>query len=395
MNLLLFFCGYRRVRCDAVHRTALVDLCFRLGIGYTDFSVHDDGGVSFCLSAPAARRLARYCRAYGIGLSERQRGGLWQLLRRYRRRAGVFLGSALALFLLVLSTRFVWAIEVKGNESMTRDEVIGELNACGFGVGAYIPRLQTERLEGEVLIASDRIAWIAIRMDGTHATVQVIERDEAEPREEGLSPANLVAACDGQIEQLLLYRGNCLVSVGQAVRRGELLVSGLYDSSVYPYRYTRASGEVLARTQHELEVKIPFTYTQKVYEKPKPESATLKILGFSLKIFKNSRNEGGSCDIIKEERSLSLPNRLELPILWETAFRHPYVECDATRTRDEALTLAYEALGRELATLSEEAELLEKQIKTEWQDDGVVLRCTVTCIENIAVQSEFEIIEQP
>ena len=103
----------------------------------------------------------------------------------------------------------------------------------------------------------------------------------------------------------------------------------------------------------------------------------------------------GSCDIIKEERSLSLPNRLELPILWETAFRHPYVECDATRTRDEALTLAYEALGRELATLSEEAELLEKQIKTEWQDDGVVLRCTVTCIENIAVQSEFEIIEQP
>ena len=394
MNFTLFLSGYRWLETDEAHRTDLMDLCFRLGIVYDGFRVCEGGGVSFRTSARAARRLASVCRTEEIPLSEGKRGGLWHLLFRYRRRAGFFLGAALALAMLVLSTRFVWRIDVTGNESLGRDEIIDELAACGFGVGSYLPRVATERLENEVLIRSDRIAWIAIRMDGTHATVQVIERKEAPPTPSN-APANLVAACDGQIEQLLLFRGNCLVSVGQAVRKGELLVSGLYDSSVCPYRYTRAAGEVLARTEHTICVEIPFSYAQKCYADDKVSSISLKILGFSLKFFKNSRNEGGSCDIIKEDHILSLPFVSDLPLSLTVVRHRPYTESRAVRSYDEALALAYEELGVSLATLSEEAQLIEKQIETEWRDDAVILRCTVTCIENIAVQSEFEISEQP
>ena len=393
MNLTLFLSGYRWVGTDAAHQTALVDLCFRLGVSYDHFQVCEDG-VRFRTSARAAARLAGGCNGCGIPLCEQKRGGLWHLLWRYRRRAGILAGAVLAVALLILSSRFVWKIDVTGNEALTRDEIIDELAACGFGIGAYIPQLSTERLETEVLIASDRIAWIAIRMEGTHATVQVIERKEPPPPPSN-TPANLVAACDGQIEQLLLYRGNCLVSVGQAVRRGELLVSGLYDSSRFPYRYTRASGEVLARTEHTFCVEIPLSYTQKTDQKQKVESVTLKILGFSLKIFKNCRNDGGSCDIIKEDHNLSFPFVSDLPLSVEVVKRQSYVELDAKYTEEEALELAYAALARSLATLSEEAQLLEKQIETEWRDDAVILRCTVKCIENIAVQSEFEITEHP
>ena len=395
MNFTLFLSGYRWVGTDEKYRTELIDLCFRLGIVYDRFVCHDDGSVRLRTSARGAKRLSLACGTRKIPLCEYGGGGLWHLLWRYRKRAGIFVGATLTLVLVLLSTCFVWAIEVEGNETLEAQEVVGELNACGFGIGSYIPRLATEQLENEVLIASDRIAWIAIRMEGTVATVQVIERREAPPTEDSSKPANLVAARDGQIEQLLLYRGNCMVGIGQAVRKGELLVSGLYDSSVSPYRYTRASGEVLARTQRELYVEIPFTYTQKSYGKEKVESVTLKILGFSLKIFKNSRNDGGSCDIIKEDHNLSLPFVSDLPFSCEVVKRKAYTESDATRTADEALELAYEELARSLSAFSEEAQLIGKQIETEWQDGVLILRCTVTCIENIAVQSEFEISEHP
>ena len=395
MNITLFFSGYRWVGVDGAHRTALVDLCFRLGIRYDRFCVGEEGGVSFRTSAREAARLAECCKACGIPLCEKKRGGLWHLLWRYRRRAGFAVGGVLALALLLLSTRFVWRIDVTGNEALTREEIIDELAACGFGIGSYLPHVATEKLENEVLIASDSIAWIAIRMDGTHATVQVIERRDAPNTREPATPANLVAARDGQIEQLLLYRGNCVVSVGQAVRQGELLVSGLYDSSRFPYRYTRASGEVLARTEREFCVTIPFSYTQKTDQKQKVESIALKIWGFSLKIFKNSRNDGGSCDIIKEDHNLSLPFVSDLPFSVEVVKRQSYVALDARYTEEEALELAYASLAHSLATLSEEAQLLEKQIETEWRDDAVILRCTVKCIENIAVQSEIEMTEHP
>ena len=92
---------------------------------------------------------------------------------------------------------------------------------------------------------------------------------------------------------------------------------------------------------------------------------------------------------------MSLPFVSDLPLSLTVVRHRPYTESRAVRSYDEALALAYEELGVSLATLSEEAQLLGKQIETEWCDDAVILRCTVTCIENIAVQSEFEISEQP
>ena len=59
------------------------------------------------------------------------------------------------------------------------------------------------------------------------------------------------------------------------------------------------------------------------------------------------------------------------------------------------MELAYLELEERLAALSDDVQLLGKQIKTELDDETLTLYCTVTCIENIAVQREFEITEQP
>ena len=80
-----------------------------------------------------------------------------------------------------------------------------------------------------------------------------------------------------------------------------------------------------------------------------------------------------------------------LPVSLTETLALSYVEVEKTRSTEEALTLAYEQLNSELATLLAGAELLEKRITTEWTDTAVVLSCTVRCIENIAAQAEFEI----
>ena len=61
------------------------------------------------------------------------------------------------------------------------------------------------------------------------------------------------------------------------------------------------------------------------------------------------------------------------------------------RTAEEALELGYEQLSQELSALSGEVQLLQKEIVTEMREDSVVLICTLTCIENIALVQEFEI----
>ncbi|MBR7098488.1 MAG: hypothetical protein IKC59_03655, partial [Clostridia bacterium] len=70
-----------------------------------------------------------------------------------------------------------------------------------------------------------------------------------------------------------------------------------------------------------------------------------------------------------------------------------YEEIPVKRTEEQALLLAYESLAKELESLSADAQLLRKEITTTLTDRSVILDCTVLCIEDIAVQSEFEVSE--
>ncbi|MBQ7335431.1 MAG: sporulation protein YqfD [Clostridia bacterium] len=395
MSPTMFLLGSRRLRVDAACRTEVLDLCLQNGFSYSDFRWQEDGSVTFLCPANTARHLLKLCKSRALEVETLDFLGVPSLFWRLRKRAGIWLGAALAIFLFVLSGRFVWDVRVTGNESMTSSEVIAELRECGFGVGSYIPALRTEELATHVTLASDRISWISIYLDGTVAKVQVIEHQTVtDPADtSSAKPANLVAACDGQIEYLELYRGNRVVTVGQAVKKGDLLVSGLYDSQVVGLRYTRAAGQVLARTAHAYRVEIPLDYEQKVYSDAEIRCVTLNFFDFSLKIFENTGNQASICDIIEIETDLESLGLRALPISLTSTRAYPYTLESAHYNEEEALELAYAELERLLVTLSESAELLSKTVRTTWTDTSVILECEVTCIEDIAIQVEFEIQE--
>ena len=100
-----------------------------------------------------------------------------------------------------------------------------------------------------------------------------------------------------------------------------------------------------------------------------------------------------SYDIIEADRVFGLPLRYPIPI-WVTVMQmHPYILQARTRSNEEASALAYAALEQALASLSEQTQLLQKRIRVTVTDTAFCLECTVECIEDIAVQSEFEIVQ--
>lgn len=397
MSLALFLRGSCTVSVPALFRTKAMDLCMQQGVQYTNFVWRDDGGICFCCTVPVARRFLSACRAQGVNAEILAYRGLPRLLGQIAGRAGLAVGAALAVALMVLSGLFVWDVQVSGNVTLSEGDVIEELQKCGFGVGSYLPNLQVREVENRVLMASEGIGWISINMVGTVARVQVIEHIEGENVGEtaptGKQAANLVALCDGQIEYLELYRGNAVVKVGQAVKAGELLVSGLYDSPTGGFRFTRAAGRVMARTERTVEVEIPLLYEEKVYEASFLQEVEVCFFNFSQKIFKNSRNSDILCDIIKYNTYLGRLGNNRLPVSLSRTEVRPYHWQEQTRTPEEALALCYEELAEELSTLSGEVQLLQKEIVTEVGESSVTLTCTLTCIENIAEVQEFEIVE--
>ncbi len=394
-GLLFFLLGYRCIRVSREESIDVLNLCFAHGIQYRGFEVDEDGRIQFVCDLLSAKKLKKRCREKGIAIEQAGITGLPWLLYRLAHRPGMILGTLLCILLLIASTRFVWDIRITGNETMSREEVLEELKQEGFFVGTYIPSVEENTLSNRILLHSKRIAWISVYMRGTVGVVQIVEYDAPPTEEESNKPANLIAKYDGQIEYVELYRGNCIVRTGQAVRKGELLVSGLYDSPGTGFAWTRANGHVFARTEHELLIQIPLSYEEKVYQEEESGGFLLSFFDFSLNFSKKCGNEGCECDIIEKEKCFSFFGEHPLPLSVTYYTHKPYTTVFKTRSYQEALAVAYRDLDTQLSALSGSAELIEKRIVCTLEGDTLTLVCTVKCIEDIAVQSEFEIHEIP
>ncbi len=396
MKLSLFLFGGRRFLVSKENASEVMNLLFQKGYSYEQAVFTKENEFTFICPLAVTKSLLADCQQMGLPVTVQGEVGVPPLLFRYRKRYGLLLGGLLSVFLLYLSQQFVWDVRISGNVSMSDAQVLEELDACGLSVGSYIPKLHTVSLENRVLLYSDRISWLAICLDGTVAQVQVIEHIPPSPSE-GIngSPANVVASCDGQIELVELYRGNCIVKVGQAVRKGDLLISGVYDSATQGFRYTRAAGKVLARTERNLRIEIPLSCQTKSYGEDCLTSLSMNFFDFSFNFYKKGGNGEEMCDIIKEEINFSLFGSYALPFSL-TAERAVLYEMQAEqRTEEEASDLAYASLEHALSSLSSDAQLLRKSIVPTLTEDAFILECTVVCIEDIAQQLDFEMIQQP
>ena len=263
-RLLHFIFGYRRYSVPSGLSARVTEL-----LRETAVSIHSSGfeeeSFTFCVPLSSCKRLERAAAESGIELSLVFERGSPFILWRYRRRAGIAVGLLLASALVFLSGTVIWDIRVDGNSRLSDSEVLSELRDSGLRLGMIRKKINTDVIENTVMIRSDEISWISINIIGTVAEVEIRETLAIEEPSELYDAANVVAAKDGYILLFEESRGNIVAEIGEYVREGELLISGLYDSVTEGFRYTRAKGRVLASTESEISVSVPFEYQKKSY----------------------------------------------------------------------------------------------------------------------------------
>ncbi len=389
MNPSYYILGYAVLRIDRAHAEQVLNLCMHGGIVYMDGG-SDGENLRLCLRTGHARRLCDLLVQAEVQFCIEKRGGLPRVLRKLTRRPGLVLGAVCALALLFASECFVFDIRVSGNSTLTEREVKELLAAQGFAEGTFIPHLDTDRLENRVMLSTDKIGWLSVNIRGNVANVELVEQrlPDAKPQRK---PAHIVAAHSGEVVAVELYRGNVLVRAGQQVGKGEILIAGVYDSAATGFRFTRASGKVMARTVHTFLVEIPYEYEKKVYTGEIFEKKTIKFFNFPIKLCESTGNWGAVYDTIYIVENCSPAAGVDLPLEIYTERYLPYEMQTAYRDPEAALVLAYRQLSEQIADTLQDGELLEKRIYTKIGESGVVLRAEVTCIADIAAVQEFEI----
>ena len=388
MKLVYFLFGKARIKVSEQSAVEALNVCMKESIPYSSLSVGRCAFVTFDVKLIDLKRFEKAMRDSGIEFEITVRAGLPIIFSRFKYRFGLMTGLLLLTAVIVYFGSIIWDIRVVGNESLTTAEVYGMLEKYGISVGKRYSDIDVNKIQNQIQIESDDIGFIAINISGNIVNVEIRENKKGEDKSSGLGFANVVAKKSGIIEEVRGFVGDVTVKAGQVVNEGDLLISGIYDSKTVGVRYTRAAGEIMARTVEEYRIEIPLKYEKKQYTGVVNCEKSLNFYGETFNIFKKYRKDIYLYDTIYTVDNYGISGLDEIPVGITTVSYHEYVIIEAERTPEEAQALAYAELEKRIAE-SESEFLVKKTVTPSLSEDSFSIYCIVEYIENIAMTSEF------
>ena len=319
-----------------------------------------------------------------------RREGIFWSLWNLRRRPLLFAGMVWMLVLALWLPGRVLFVEVEGNENVSEQLILEAAQEAGISFGAYRRAVRSEKMKNELLGTLPELQWAGVNTYGCRAVISVRER--VMQNEQSAIPAvsSIVAACDGVITSSTVTRGTGLCSVGQAVQKGQVLISGYVDHGL-AVTATRAEGEIFAQTQHNLDVIMPATNLVRDAFTGRRVNYSLLIGKKRINLWKGSGISDGSCVKMVSQYHLALPGNFELPLVLLKEETHTYQlersQSDGREEREQLSDFSKTLIKTDAIalTITDEKECVDKK------DGLLLLKGIYGCTEMIGREQGVQI----
>ncbi len=318
----------------------------------------------------------------GAQITVLEEKGLYWRIKSLFNRPLFLLGFAVYMLLaMVLPTR-IFFVQVEGNRAVSEQMLLTAAENAGIQFGASRNAVRSERVKNALLAAIPELNWAGVNTYGSVAVISVKERTPEQRVENDSGITSVIAKCDGVIQALTVTRGNILCKVGQAVKAGQILVSGYTDCGI-TIQATSAEAEVFALTNHNLQAIMPTERAIRQDLLQKQSRYSLIIGKKRIKLYKGSGISGGGCVKIYETRCLTLPGGFQLPVslVEETtlSYRHKNGGSDVESGETELVRQAQKYLEQTMVS----GQVLSANTEAAADEKAIYLSGTYACREII------------
>lgn len=251
-------------------------------------------------SARCERRLAALAAEHSIALTVTARRGIRYRLMPYRRRVGILCGLLLGAAFLYWCNATIRSIEISGNTRVSDAEILTALESLGVSTGVPFRELPYTYLEQRMRLLVSDIEWITLRQEGGRLIVDLTEERNPPALVSDRAPTNVIAAVPAQITKMDIRGGHAAKQVGDVVRAGELLISGVEQDEVGTVRYYHAAGIVEGIYPAEFSTEQPFVAELPVRGETRTETQ-LAVFGHRFSLTLGFTPPAQTADIIYEE----------------------------------------------------------------------------------------------
>ena len=301
------------------------------------------------------------------------------------------MGVIALLAALYVSPLFIWEINITGVERLSKEYISSVLAREGVRLGAFHPLIDRKSIYMNIIGNYPDISWISVNFTGSSANIEIIERDYTESAEMTSDAANIIASKDGQIFDLKVLNGRCVVKSGDIVKKDDILISGVYDSGMMGTKYVNASGEVYAYVTDKFYTEVSLKYIKKEYTNEIVVERDINLFGKRIKIYKNYSNFDEKYDTIKKEHNFEKSNMKPLPFSSSETVAMLYTEKEGIYCEEDALNVARNHFFGFIDTKADYCDLISFDESYEIKDNTLLYSAVINAIENIAVQSKVNI----
>ncbi len=324
---------------------------------------------------------------YGMSLESHTIPSLQGKLRRFRLRIGIPLGLLAAILVIFYCSNIVAVIDIQGAETVSEGAILAMLESEGVTRGSWIAGIDFKRCEQMLRMHVPGVAWAGVRHTGNRL---VIEISEATPGIDVLQerlPCNIVSLYDAQITDVTVYNGHLERMIGDGVSKGELLVSGVFETPYGDVKYHHAIASIQGIYEKEAELTEYFTVTETEKTGRTLRRNALQIFHFRIPLSLRKPDFAEYTELETEVPFSIFSHTLPFSIVQQT-----YTETVTTirqRTEEETRLALNGAIVRYEKNFLHDVEILERQTTFTADENGMTCHVTFRVEGEIGTVSDI------
>ena len=311
------------------------------------------------------------------------------LLHRYKKRKIFLILLLFVLIIIGLSSNFVWNVDISIEDNQELANIRENIESAGLKTGVLKSKIDTKEIINKIRLEREDVAWIGIELKGTNAIVKVVKADEKPEIVDESEYCNIVADKTGIITKISAQEGTANVKVGDTVKAGDVLINGWMEGKFTGVRYVHSKGEIEAKVWYTKSKKIPYTLTEIQNTGNEENKYRIKFGNFEIN-FPKKYSKFEIYDTIETESKIKLFSDFYLPIsIVKTTYKEQE-EIQKNYTVEEAKNVGIKELEEELEKEIENKDnIVNKNINTYEQEDGVLVYVTYEVLENIGTNEKI------
>lgn len=316
LKILHFIFGRLYFEVKGYHVERFLNLCAKNNLVLWQLKPVENG-YSFFIRKNVYAMLEVLAKKADVEIKLKDQKGLPYFLKEHKKRKILFFSVILCGGLLVLFSQFIWEITISGGEIYSSSDILKYVTDNYYRPGTLKYKVDCNGLEERLREDYDEIAWVSCSIQGTRLHIEMKETLDRKTKQNPKKPCDIVANKSGIITKMAVKSGTPLVSVGDSIKKGTTLISGLiyYYSDDFTVTQTdkiKADGEIIMRTKEIYQFSIPIEYYEKKIIKRQKRIKNVYFgsyqIEFPVKITYDHNN------IITKRQSLKIGSSFYLPI---------------------------------------------------------------------------------